>query len=136
MCRAIGWKAWKTPSRLTRTSAPFLFRAVDEGLPAAAADAGVGEAAVDAAVFLQRGGAGGSGRIGVGHIDDQRVDLAAGFGDGFLGGAVLVRIARPDRNRATGLGHRLRHAKPDAAVAAGDDRDAAGKIKEIHGLSA
>ena len=37
-------------------AAPFLFGAIDERLSATAADAGIGEAAVDAAEFLQRRG--------------------------------------------------------------------------------
>jgi hypothetical protein len=45
---------------------------------------------------------------------------------------VLVRIAPPDRNGATRPGERVRHAEPDAAVAAGDDRNPAGEIEIAH----
>ena len=45
---------------------------------------------------------------------------------------VLLFVAAPDRNSATGPGQRVRHAKSDPAVAAGDDRDAPGQIEIAH----
>ena len=50
MWRAAAWNTWKTPSRLVANMrAPFFLGAVDEGVPSAAADAGIGKAAVDPA---------------------------------------------------------------------------------------
>ena len=57
-------------------SSPFLLGAVDEGAPSAAADAGIGKAAVDPAEGVERGLHRGLDRGGIGDVADLRVDLA------------------------------------------------------------
>ena len=42
---------------------------------------------------------------------------------------VLVRIGAPDRNAGPGGGHRIGHAKTDAAIAARDKSHLAGQVK-------
>ncbi len=51
---------------------PLLFGAVDEIVPAAAADAGIGEAAIDAAERIERGLHRRFHRGGIGDVADQR----------------------------------------------------------------
>ena len=45
---------------------------------------------------------------------------------------VLLGVAAPDRDVAAGRGQRLRDAEADAAIAAGDDGDAAGEVENAH----
>src|SRR5712664_47104 len=111
-------------------AAPLFFGAVDEGVPSAAANAGVGEAAVDPAESLKRRGHRRFHRGGIGDVADASVGLAGAIGHGRGGVLVLLGIAAPDRDVASGSSQRLRDAKADAAIAAGDDGHAAGQIKD------
>ncbi len=111
---------------------PFDLRAVDERAPAAAADAGVGEAAVHAAVFAERRVERRLHRFRVRHVALQRLVVALGEGRERLG--VFLFVAPPDRHRGAGRRQSLRHAEADAAVAAGDDGDPPRQIEQIHFL--
>ncbi len=44
----------------------------------------------------------------------------------------LHRVARRDHDLGPGGGEPTRHAEPDAAIAAGDDCDAPGKVEQGH----
>ncbi len=112
---------------------PLVLGAVDEGAPAAAANAGIGETAVDPAEGFQRGGHRRLDRIGVTNIADSCVGLALGTRHGRRRGLVLVGVAAPDRDVAAGHGERLRDAEPDTAIAPGNDSDAAGEVEYAHG---
>ncbi len=111
---------------------PLFFGAVDEGVAAAAADPGIGKAAVDPAEPLQRRRHRRFHRGGQADIADASIDLAGRAGHGRGGAFVLLGVAAPDRDIAAGRGQGLRDAEPDAAVAAGDDRDATGEVKYAH----
>jgi hypothetical protein len=109
-----------------------ILRAVDEGAPSAAADAGIGEAAVDPAEPVERGLHRGFHRSGIGDVANAAIDLA---GPGRHGGSrafVLFRVAAPDRNVAATQRKCLRDTEPDAAIAAGDHGHAAGEVKNVH----
>ncbi len=112
---------------------PFLLGAVDEGAPSAAADTGIGKAAVDAAERIERrlhrildGG-------GIADVADAGVDLAGTGGHGRRSALVFVGVAAPDRDVAAGGVECLRDAESDAAIAAGDDRCAACEVEDAHG---
>jgi hypothetical protein len=113
--------------------APFLLGTVDEGAPAAAADTGIGKAAVDPAKGIEHRLHRVLHRAGVGDIADAGHDLAGSLGHGCGGGLVLVRIAAPDRDVAATERKSLRDAKPDTAIAARDDGHAAGEVEHVHG---
>jgi hypothetical protein len=107
----------------------LFFGAVYKGVPSAAADAGVGEAAVDAAEPIERGGHRCLDRGGIGDIANASVNLAGAARHGRGGVSVLLGIAAPDRNVAPGRSQRLRDAETDSAIATGDDGDAAGEVE-------
>ena len=111
-------------------AAPLLFGAVDKGVPSATADAGIGEAAIDAAEPVERGGHRCLDRGRIGNIANAGVNLAAAAGHRRGGVSVLVGIAAPDRNVAPGRRQRLRDAETDSAIAAGDDGHAAGEVEK------
>jgi hypothetical protein len=113
---------------------PFLLGAVDEGPPPAAADAGIGKAAVDAAERIEGCLHRGLDGSRIGDIADVRIDLAGTGRHGCGRALVLLGVAAPDRNVAALRVQRLRDAKADAAIAAGDDRRAAGEVKDAHGM--
>ncbi len=111
---------------------PLFLGAVDEGMPAAAADAGIGEAAVDPAEALQRRRHRRFDRGGIADVANPGVDLAGAAGHGGGGVLVFLGVAAPDRD-VTPLGReRLRDAESDAAIASGDDGRAAGEIEDAH----
>ena len=56
--------------------------------------------------------------------------LDAELGQLRRGGLRLFHVAPGDRDGRAGLGHAAGHAEADAAVAAGDDRDAAFEVEE------
>ena len=113
-------------------AAPLFFGAVDEGVPSAAADAGIGKAAVDPAERVERRGHRGLDRGGIADVADAGIDLAGAAGHGRGGVFVLLGVAAPDRDVASGRRQRLRDAKTDAAIAAGDDGHAAGEVEDVH----
>src|ERR1700730_14364146 len=80
--------------------APLLLGAVDEGAPSAAADAGIGEAAVDPAEPVERGLHRGFHRSGIGDVANPCIDLAGPGRHGGSGAFVLFRVAAPDRDIA------------------------------------
>src|SRR6202022_1606127 len=98
----------------------------------AAADAGVRKTAVDPAEPLHRGGHRRFDRGGIADVANAGIALAGAAGHGRGGAFVLVGVAAPDRDIAASRGERLRDAETDAAIAAGDDGDAAGEIKNAH----
>ena len=111
-------------------------RHADEGRRAEA-DAGIGEARVDAPEFLHRRADAVDDLFLVGHVDFPRMDLHA-MRAKLLGGAlVLVLVGAPDRDIGARLRDGVGHAEADAAIAAGDQRDLAGKIEGFvgHGVS-
>src|SRR5581483_5187783 len=113
--------------------APFFFGALDEGSPAAAADAGVRKAAVDAAEAVQRRPHGVRYGSRIGDVANAGIHLARSGRHGRGRRLVLLRIAAPDRNVAARGRKRLRNAKAYAAIATGNDGDAAAEIAPVHG---
>ena len=65
----------------------------------------------------------------VGDVDLEHGRLDAELGELGRGGLRLLHVASGDGDRRAGFRHAPRHAEPDAAVAAGDDRDAALEIE-------
>ena len=63
----------------------------------------------------------------------QRIKLAAKAGVAkFLGGCFsLLRVARRNGDPGSSLGEAVRHCQAEAAIAAGNDRHATGKIKRV-----
>ena len=110
-------------------ASPFVLGPVDEGLPARGPDARIGETAVDPAESLKRSGKSVLDRRAIGDVAGPRLDPRSTFTELGERGAVLLRIAAPDRNGAAGPRERLRHAEADPAIASGDDRNAPGKIE-------
>ena len=113
-------------------AAPLFFGALNEGVASAAADSGIGEAAIDPAERLERRGHRRFHRGGIGDVANAGIDLAGAAGHGRGGILVLVGVAAPDRDVASGRGQRLCDAKTDAAIAAGDDGHAAGEVEDVH----
>ncbi len=118
-------------------AAPLFLGAVNEGVSSAAADASIGEAAVDPAEPVQGGRHRGCDRGCIADVADAGIDLAGTTGHGRGGIFVLLGVTGPDRNIAAGGGERLRDAKADAAIAAGDDGHTARQVentrKRFHG---
>src|SRR4029079_17906038 len=71
---------------------PFLLGAVDEGAPSAAANAGIGETAVDAAERVQRCLHRGLDRRGIGDVADLAMHLAGTSRHGCRRAGVLLRV--------------------------------------------
>src|SRR5271166_6652360 len=115
---------------------PVVLGAVDERVESAARNAGVGEAAVDPTEGLEGRGESSLDRLSICDVAGARFGRGAELREVGERVAVLLLVAAPDRDRATGARERLGHAKPDAAVAPGNDRDASREI-EIgrHGLA-
>src|SRR5262249_59799286 len=67
-----------------------------------------------------------------GHVDRGEFGLPAGPRDTLHGRFALFGIAPGEHHDSAGRRETLRHAEPDAAIAAGDDRDAACKIEQVH----
>src|SRR5882672_5632749 len=114
--------------------APFVLGAVDESAPSAAADAGIGEAAVDPAEGVERGLHGVLDGGWIGHIADAGIDLARAGRHGRGGAFVFFRIAAPDRDVAATERKCLGDAEAYAAITAGDDGHAAGEVENTHGV--
>src|SRR5438874_654527 len=104
------------------------------GAPPAAADAGIGKTAIDPAERVQGGFHRGLDGSGIGDVADPGIDFTGTGRHGCGGTLVLLAIAAPDRDVAALRVQRLRDAKADTAIAAGDDRRAAGEIKNAHGM--
>ena len=68
-------------------------------------------------------------RRAIGDVAGPRLDPRSTFTELGERGAVLLRIAAPNRNGAAGPRERLRHAEADPAIASGDDRNTSGKIE-------
>src|SRR5437762_6382102 len=111
---------------------PFFLGAIDEGAPAAAADAGIGETAVDAAERIERRLHRGLHGSRVADVANAGIDLAGQGGHGCGRVSVLLGVAAPDRDVAATGRKCLRDAEPDAAIAAGDDGCAAGEVEDAH----
>src|SRR5262249_44025136 len=108
-------------------AAPFFLGAVDEGPSPAAADAGIGKAAVDAAEGMERrlpavlsGGRGGA-------VADRGLHLAGAARWGRGRRFVLFGVAAPDRDVAPTARKGLRGPRANSAITAGDDGHTAGK---------
>src|SRR5437773_2375377 len=113
---------------------PFLLGAVNEGAASAAANAGIGKAAVDPTERVERRLHRRLDGSRIGDIADLGMHLAGPGRHGCRRTLVLLRVAAPDRDVTTLRVQRLRDAKADTAVAAGDDGGAAGEIKNAHGM--
>ena len=113
-------------------AAPLFLGAVDEGVPPAATNAGIGETAIDPAEPVKRGGHYGFHRGGIGDVADAGIDLAAARGHGRRRARVLVGVAAPDRDVAARGGQRLCDAEANAAIATGDNGHAAGEVENTH----
>src|SRR5262249_46230046 len=98
---------------------------------AAAGDAGIGETAVDTAEALQRLGEAGLDRRLVADIDLERRGFHAVLPDRRLGLGILRRVGAPDADLGASRRHGFCHAEPDAAVAAGDQRDLARQVERL-----
>ena len=106
------------------------FGAVELGeLHLAPVGAGIGEACVNATQRGDRRGECTIDRILIANVADLGVDAHAMRGERRHGLGVLRRIRAPDRDIRAGLGQRLRHAEPDARIAAGDERDLARQVE-------
>ena len=66
------------------------------------------------------------------HIHIGECSFATRAPDLLHGGRALGGVAPCEHDGRAGRRHSLSHAEPDAAIAAGDDRDAAGKIEQAH----
>ena len=66
----------------------------------------------------------------VGDVGDDRDGLGAALLEFGNRGFRFGFVASDDRDRGAGRGQPARHAEPDAAIAAGHDRDFAGEIEE------
>ena len=66
------------------------------------------------------------------HIHVGELGLAARVLDLLHRRRALGGVAARKHHGRAGRRHALRHAEPDAAIAAGDDRDAAGQIEQVH----
>jgi hypothetical protein len=92
-------------------------------------DAGVVDQNIDAAEFGFRALHHGRDRGLVGDVGDDRDCLGAAlleFGDRRVR---FRRVASDDRDHSTGFRQPARHAEPNAAIAAGNDGDAAGEVE-------
>ena len=74
----------------------------------------------------------GAARILLQDVDRDGAGLGAGLLDLLHGRGILGGVAARHDDGGAGARHAQRHAKPDAAVAAGDHGDAAGKIEKLH----
>ena len=108
---------------------PFVLRAVDEGALDVGPDAGIGEAPVDPAEDFDGRAERVLDRGAIGHVADSRLDRRPERGKLGERGAILLRIAAPDRDCAAGARERPGHAEADSAIAAGDDRRPARQIE-------
>jgi len=116
---------------------PLLFGTVDEGVPSAAADAGIGETAVDPAERFQRAAIADLTEAGsltshtpVCTLPEQPAMVAAAL--------LFFSALRPQiETLHPAAAKRLRDAETDAAVTAGDDGHPAGEVeyarKRFHG---
>jgi len=84
-------------------AAPLFFAAVDEGVPSAAADAGIGEAAVDPAERLEGGRHRRFDRGGIADVADAGIDLAGVAGHGRGGVFCFCLRCGPRLRRCTRL---------------------------------
>src|SRR5437764_692040 len=101
-------------------------------MASAAANAGIGEAAVDPAEPLQRSRHRGFDRDGIADVAEAGIDLAGTIGHGRRRVSVLLGVAAPDRDVAAGSGECLLDAETDPAIAAGDDGHPAGQVENAH----
>ena len=92
-------------------------------------DAGVVDQDIDAAEFAFGALDHGGDRGLVGDVGDDRDGFAAALLQLRDRGIRLRRVAPDDGDRSTGLRQPARHAQADAAIAAGDDGNAAGEIE-------
>ncbi len=108
---------------------PVVLGAVEEGLPAVAPHARIGETAVDPAEGFESRGESVLDRRALGHVARPRFDRRPVFAQFGQRVAVLLRVAAPDRDRTAGARESLGHAEADPAIAARDDRRPARKIE-------
>src|ERR1700730_18477791 len=87
---------------------PLFLGAVDEGVPSAAANAGIGEAAIDPAEPLEGSRHRGFNRGGIADVADAAIDHAGTAGHRRRRVLVLLGVAAPDRDVAASCGERLR----------------------------
>ena len=90
---------------------PFVLGPVDEGLPTRGPHCRIGETAIDPAESFNRSGKSVFDRRAIGDVAGPRLDSLSAFTELGERGAVLLRIAAPNRNGAAGPRERLRHAE-------------------------
>jgi hypothetical protein len=83
-------------------------------------------------VRLHRVGHQGAAGVFLQHVDRDGARLRAGLLDLLDRVGILGGIAARHDDGGAGARHAERHAEPNAAVAAGHHRDAAGKIEKLH----
>jgi hypothetical protein len=91
--------------------------------------AGIGKTRIHTAKFFDGFRKGAFHRRLIANIADSRVQSHAKRLQAFQGGRVFRGTAAPYRDIRTGFCQRPRHAKPNAGIAAGDQRHLAAEIK-------